>query len=311
MKAGVRIALLFGLLWLIIALLSVFLFTASRIEAAEVRPFPPAGIDQFTSIFNADIEILVGPLAGQTFKLTNVTDPAQTVVRSDPFFDGGPGVDDISTFPVMPLGSTLPSVVRDSDIPVLPEGFNGTFAESVHLQMTSLNAISEDGQFRIVAGQPLKDEFPNVEFHPSFGIAVSVGESGFPARSIFIPYALVVTPFGNLVSNAPGFERAIWADVPINSFPQEGGAFTDEGPALLVPADDLEGPPVAQMTNLVHTVIVGVGGITEVLVGGTDSPASAVDDSGSSAGLYAAIAGAAAAAVALVTAGGWYVRRRW
>jgi hypothetical protein len=235
-------------------LISIGILFQVAASFAGTKPFPPAGIDQFTSIFNADIEILAGPLAGQTFKLINVTDTAQTVVRSDPFFDGGPEVDDISTFPVMPFGSTVPSQMRDSDIPVLPNGFNGTYAETVHLHMTSLNAVSADGQFRIVAGQPLKDEFPDVDFFPSYGIAVSVDKSGFPARSVFVPYALVVTPFGNFVSNAPGFERALWADVPINSFPQEGGNFTDDGPALLVPVDNLGGPPVAQLTNLVHTV---------------------------------------------------------
>ncbi len=52
-----------------------------------------------------------------------------------------------------------------------------------------------------------------------------------------------------------------------------------------------------------------VGGILELLVDGSDSPASAAEGSGSSALPYAAIAGAAAA-VALV-AGTWYARRRW
>lgn len=51
-----------------------------------------------------------------------------------------------------------------------------------------------------------------------------------------------------------------------------------------------------------------VGGTTQLLVG-SDSPASAGEASGSSAPPYTAIAGAAAAALAL-TAGAWYARRR-
>lgn len=55
-----------------------------------------------------------------------------------------------------------------------------------------------------------------------------------------------------------------------------------------------------------------IGGTTELLVGGSDSPGSASDGSGPSAPLYAAIAGAAAAAaLAAVAAGGWYATRRF
>jgi hypothetical protein len=53
-----------------------------------------------------------------------------------------------------------------------------------------------------------------------------------------------------------------------------------------------------------------VGGTTELLVGGPDSPGTPAEGSGSSSPPYAAIAGAVAAAVALA-AGGWYARRRW
>jgi len=61
----------------------------------------------------------------------------------------------------------------------------------------------------------------------------------------------------------------------------------------------------------VITIPVGVGGITELLVEGSDSPASAAGGSGSSAPPYAVIAGASlAAALLALTAGGWYARRR-
>ena len=52
-----------------------------------------------------------------------------------------------------------------------------------------------------------------------------------------------------------------------------------------------------------------VGGTGELLVGGSDSPASAGSGSGPSAPYAAIASGMAAAALALVV-GGWYVRRR-
>jgi hypothetical protein len=42
-----------------------------------------------------------------------------------------------------------------------------------------------------------------------------------------------------------------------------------------------------------------------------DSPASLADSSGAAELPYAAIAGAAAAALVALGAGGWYARRRW
>jgi hypothetical protein len=53
-----------------------------------------------------------------------------------------------------------------------------------------------------------------------------------------------------------------------------------------------------------------VGGIVQMQVGGSDSPASLAGDSGSSSPLYAALAGAAAAGALAATAGAWYARRR-
>lgn len=53
-----------------------------------------------------------------------------------------------------------------------------------------------------------------------------------------------------------------------------------------------------------------VGGIIEMQVDGSDSAASLADGSGAAGPPYSAIAGAAAAALAIVT-GAWYARRRW
>jgi len=55
-----------------------------------------------------------------------------------------------------------------------------------------------------------------------------------------------------------------------------------------------------------------VGGMVEMQVDGSDSPASPADDSAGAGPPYAAIAGGgAAAAFAIAAAGGWYARRRW
>jgi hypothetical protein len=53
-----------------------------------------------------------------------------------------------------------------------------------------------------------------------------------------------------------------------------------------------------------------VGGIVELL-GGSDSPASPADGSGSAAPLYGALAGGIAAGALALAAAGWYARRRW
>ncbi|KPK47556.1 MAG: hypothetical protein AMJ77_02815 [Dehalococcoidia bacterium SM23_28_2] len=50
-----------------------------------------------------------------------------------------------------------------------------------------------------------------------------------------------------------------------------------------------------------------VGGIAEILVGGSEAPTRVAERSGSSSPLYAAIASAAALAL---SAGAWYARRR-
>ncbi len=54
-----------------------------------------------------------------------------------------------------------------------------------------------------------------------------------------------------------------------------------------------------------------VGGVTEVLIDSSGSPASAAEGPGSSAPPYAAIAGSLAAAALAVAAGAWYARRLW
>ena len=60
----------------------------------------------------------------------------------------------------------------------------------------------------------------------------------------------------------------------------------------------------------VSPVVQPVGGTVELLTG-SDAPASAADSAGSSAPLYAALAGFVAAAALALAGGGWYARRRW
>ncbi len=57
--------------------------------------------------------------------------------------------------------------------------------------------------------------------------------------------------------------------------------------------------------------VVSVGGIVEEFVDGGEASAPTAGGSGSSAPLYAAIAGGLGAAVLAIAAGGWYARRRW
>ena len=134
--------------------------------------FPPAGIDTFKSTFiNGEVEILVGPLAGKTFFLPTMIDAAQGVSRSAPFYDGGPGANDHSVLP-LPPGSQLPGTVSDSDIDFFVSDMNGTRQKSIHLEIISLDARSADGQYRIISGQQMLAEYPQL-FIPSFGIVVS------------------------------------------------------------------------------------------------------------------------------------------
>ncbi|MFP5271588.1 hypothetical protein [Coleofasciculus sp.] len=226
--------------------------TLGVVESASAESFPGIGDDNFESIFDAELEILVGPLAGTKFQVNNLLDPSQVVARSSPFVDGGIGVDDIGYFDLSP-DSGLPTQIKDSDFPAIPDGFNGTFQETIHLQITSLNAVSPDGQFRLLAGKPLQDEFPEF-FQPSLGMVVSDGSTGFPARSFFVPYTLIATPFGNLIANHKQYANPIIADKPLTQLPPIGITYETNSPDFLVCANNLDGLPVATFRDLRHHV---------------------------------------------------------
>jgi hypothetical protein len=147
--------------------------------------FPGAGIDVFQSTFlDFRVQIVAGPLAGTVLDLPELVDAAQQVARGAPFLDGGPGADDTSILP-LPPGSTLPNVVHDSDIDFFVPGLNGTFAQSIHLQITGLDARSADGAYRIISGQQFQNEYPGL-FAPSFGIVVSAVPEPSPAALVAV-----------------------------------------------------------------------------------------------------------------------------
>jgi hypothetical protein len=91
------------------------------------------------------------------------------------------------------------------------------------------------------------------------------------------------------------------------------GSATYEGEAGALPLrDEQENLIGCDVSNLTASASpAGVGGMVELFVDGSGSPPSAAQGSGSSAPLYGAIAGAAAAAAVALAASGWYASRRW
>jgi hypothetical protein len=238
-----------------------------------------AGTNFIPSRFDLDMEILKGPNKGEKFTLSNLTD-VMVVSRSNPFVDGGPDADDTAdltfTFegqdgegkrfrkldPLRQRGFNLKPKVRDSDFPVIPRGFNATKAKTIFLEIASIDAASPDGSSRLLAGQPLKDKFPNL-FKPALGMIVENGDRRYPARSFFIPYGLIMTKkYGNFISDAKGYENPIFAYVTAPSVGFRNIAFGLENlgesyrsvePTLLVSADDPSGEPIARINQFRFT----------------------------------------------------------
>jgi hypothetical protein len=110
--------------------------------------------------------------------------------------------------------------------------------------------------------------------------------------------------------------RLVLADEPLGETATLGdGTFSASAPTLslgpgsyLLDAIDEEGNFGLEVITVLGPG--GVGGIAEFFVDGCDSPASAAEGSGSSSPPYAALAGGLAAALAAITAGAWYARRR-
>ncbi|HLY22009.1 MAG TPA: hypothetical protein VKT83_06030 [bacterium] len=159
-------------------------------------PFPPEGIDGFLSHFIIMIEFLTGSMAGKMVTLDMPT-AVQTVSRSAPFVYKGRSANHSVKIPI-PAGSTLPSRIAETDFLNRPEEFFQTGRETVWMQILNLDARMQDpsiGPIRIILGETLKEKYPDI-FLPSYGIAQSLGDSRFPARLYFNPYAIIETSFG-------------------------------------------------------------------------------------------------------------------
>ena len=84
-----------------------------------------------------------------------------------------------------------------------------------------------------------------------------------------------------------------------------------DGSLTLVPGSPFPtGQSLVMDVEFIFLLPVSVGGIAEALVDGGEASAPTAGGSGSSAGLYAAIAGGVAGAAVAIGAGGWYARRR-
>jgi len=165
----------------------------------ETKPFPAKGMDGFLSHFIITVEMLQGEAAGTVFTL-NMPSAMQTVTRSEPFIYKGPDANHTVNF-TMPKGSSLPSGITESDFLNKPAGFFEPGRETVWMQILNLDARMEDtpiGPIRIILGETVKREYPDI-FQPSLGVAQSLSsEGGFPAKLFFNPYAIIETSFGSM-----------------------------------------------------------------------------------------------------------------
>ncbi|MGK7942049.1 MAG: hypothetical protein AB4062_18220 [Crocosphaera sp.] len=215
-----------------------------RISSAAL---PMGGIDMIPGFFNLEVEFIAGPNQGQTYSVPNMFDPEYLFSRGDPFIDGGLTVDDMSVLPI-PSGFDVPSIVKDSDISSIPDGFNGTQLESLHHQMLSLNAQSADGLFRLVAGQTLKNEFPSI-FEPSLGLIVEDNDQQI--EGFFNLYGIVVTPVETLIIGRGEFAEAVLADIVVLDdeapFPFIFFPDPNAGTRLAVSLNDPDGPAIAEV----------------------------------------------------------------
>lgn len=164
--------------------------------SADIKPFPKARMGGYMSHFRIVMEIH----EGKRKRLLSVVSPlaAQTVTWSDPFIYQGPEAKHFVDL-IMPRGSDLPQRISENDFLNRPEEFFQVGRETLWLQILNLDARmdSDIGPIRIILGETLKREHPDL-FKPSLGIAQSNSSvGGFPSNLYFNPYAIVETPIGN------------------------------------------------------------------------------------------------------------------
>jgi hypothetical protein len=200
-------------------------------DQMDFAPFPGAGLDAFLSHFVMMVEFTMAGKAGQT-AIFNMPVAVQTVSRSAPFIYRGGGEDAPVHVP-LPAGCDLSDKISDSDFIERPEGHFIPGRETVFMQILNLDARAETeiGPVRIIIGQTLKNEHPDI-FQPSLGAAQALGKSGFPARLFFNPVALVETNFGAF--------RAVHGTLTygrIKAFPPIGAAVSITAPVPMEPIE--------------------------------------------------------------------------
>ena len=153
-----------------------------------------------------------------------------------------------------------------------------------------------------------------------FGLPPSTGAveeqapgTDFPADSFFdVFFELIGTPYGPLTNFPPNSPSAPVRLTATLTDPPRLPPFNIDYTSLAgVELKDASGMTRVLVTVETHTPKTPIGGTTELLVHSSDAPASAADSAGSSAPLYAALAGFVAAATLALAGGGWYARRRF
>jgi hypothetical protein len=200
----------------------------------QLAPFPGAGIDGFLSHFIITLRMTQDPLSGAVITFT-LPPSSQTVSRSAPFRYEGRNRHTVAI--PLPAGCTLPDTISDSDFVERPDEYFQTGSESVWMQILNLDARGEVegiGPIRILIGQTLQDEYPDL-FRPSHGVAQSLRRrGGFPARLFFNPFAIIETPLGafRAVHGTLAYGR-------VTEFPPIGTDVTIREMEPLLPVDDV------------------------------------------------------------------------
>lgn len=163
----------------------------------EISSFPESKIGGYLSRFKISLEFLRGELAGRVMSVVSPM-AIQSVSWGKPFIYKGSSANHQIQIPI-PSSSTLSNIITEADFLNRPSGFFQEGMETIWLQILNLDARmdTEIGPMRIILGETLKREHPDI-FKPSLGVAQSLGSSGgFPGKLFFNPYALIETPLGS------------------------------------------------------------------------------------------------------------------
>lgn len=163
----------------------------------QMKPFYPANMGGYMSHFMMTLEFREPLFDGKVISLVSPM-AAQTVSWSEPFIYEKKNQPHHVKVP-LPAGSDLSDTINEEDFFQKPQEFFQEGLETQWLQILNLNARMshpEIGDIRIIIGETLKREYPEL-FMPSLGVAQSLTEEGgFPARLFFNPCAVVETSFG-------------------------------------------------------------------------------------------------------------------